>query len=65
MYKICHGIVDIDQNCYLRPHTNCGAKTRVSHDYKFLNVSATKDFLFLFLFPTHPEDVEQTTERHC
>ena len=31
-YKICHGIVDIYQNSFLRPHTNCGAKTCVSHD---------------------------------
>ena len=51
MYKICHGIVDIDQNSYLRPHTNCGAKTRFSHDYKFLNVNATKD-VYLYSFFT-------------
>ena len=51
MYKICHGIVDIGQNSYLRPHTNCDAKTRSSHDYKFLNVNATKDVYFYSFFP--------------
>ena len=51
VYKICHGIVDIDQNSYLRSHTNCGAKTRSSHNYVFLNVNATKDVHFYSFFP--------------
>ena len=50
MYKICHGIFDIDQNSYLRPHTSCGAKTHFSHDYKFLNVNAIKDVCFYSFF---------------
>ena len=51
LYKICHGIVDIDQSSYLHPHTNCDAKTCLSHDYKFLNVNATKDVYFYSFFP--------------
>lgn len=51
VYKICHGIVDIDQNSYLRSHTNCGAKTRSSHNYEFLNANATKDVYFYSFFP--------------
>jgi len=51
VYKICHGIVDIDQNSYLRSHTNCGAKTRSSHNYEFLNVNVTKDVYFYSFFP--------------
>lgn len=51
VYKICHGIVDIDQNSYLRSHTNCGAKTRSSHNYEFLNANAIKDVYFYSFFP--------------
>ena len=50
MYKICHGTVDIDKNSYLRPHSNCRVKTRSSHDYKFLNINATKDVDFFSFF---------------
>ena len=46
MYKICHGTVDIDKNSYLRPHSNCRVKTRSSHDYKFLDIKATKVVYF-------------------
>ena len=51
MYKICHCTVDIDKNSYLRPHSNCRVKTRSSHDYKFLNINATKDVDFYSFFP--------------
>ena len=36
---------------YLRSYTNFGPKIRSSHDYKFLNVNATEEILYLFLFP--------------
>ena len=51
MYKILHGTVDIDKNSYLRPHTNCRVKTCSSHDYKFLDMKATKDVYFYSFFP--------------
>ena len=51
MYKVCHGTVDIDKNSYLRPHSNCRVKTRSSHDYKLLDINATKDIYFYSFFP--------------
>ena len=36
---------------YLRPHSNCRVKTRSSHDYKYLNINATKDVYFYSFFP--------------
>ena len=51
MYKICHGIVDINQNSYLRPYINCRVKTCSSYNYKFLNVNAAKDAYFYPVFP--------------
>ena len=44
MYKICHGIVDIDQNAYLSLHTNCGAENRFS-------VNVTKDVYYYSFSP--------------
>ena len=51
MYKICHGTIDIDNNSYLRPYSNCRVKTRSSHDYKFLDIKATKNVYFYSFFP--------------
>ena len=65
MYKICHGIVDIDKNSYLRPHSGWRVKTRSSNDYKFLDIKATKDVYFYSFFSTYPKDVEQTNKKHC
>ena len=42
MHKMCHGLVDIDVNRYLRPHFS-GIKTRSSHNYKFKQDKATRD----------------------
>ena len=50
MFKVGLGTVDIDKNSYLRPHSNCRVKTRSSHDYKFLNINATKDVYFYSVF---------------
>ena len=49
-YKMCHGLVDIDVNRYLRPHFS-GIRTRSSHNYKFKQDKATKDVYFYSFFP--------------
>jgi len=42
---------NIDESSYLRSYTNCGPNIRSSHDYKFLNVNATKNVYFYSFFP--------------
>lgn len=51
MYKICHGNVYIDKNSYLCPSKICEARTRSSHNYKFLNIKATKNVYLYSFFP--------------
>ena len=49
LYKMSRGLIDIDVNNYLRPHTEL--RTRGSHNYKYRLDKATKDVYFYSFFP--------------
>ena len=48
LYKMSRGLIDIDVNNYLRPHTEL--RTRGSHNYKYRLDKATKDVYFYSFF---------------
>ena len=49
LYKMSRGLIDIDVNNYLLPHTEL--RTRGSHNYKYRLDKATKDVYFYSFFP--------------
>ena len=68
MYKLTHGLIDIDTRKYLIYHPD--SRTRKSHEFKFCVPHASKDIFKFSLFPRTiadwnclPEETQTNTHR--